>query len=308
MRSDIAIESRDLFAAYPGVREEVEEQDGFRISRITIETDQASQALDKPMGRYFTLTAEIHTLSDAEFRSQAARIIAGEIEAILENGAENQKSVMVVGLGNRYVTPDALGPKVAEHVFVTRHIQMYCRDALDEDVRTVTAFSANVLGITGMETVEVVSGLVGTIHPDLLIIVDALASMESGHIGSVFQMNDSGISPGSGIGNFQTSLNDRTVGVPVITLGVPLVVSAQTIIEDALDAIGANSPPPRGGKSMQSTGGSGRPLELPEQFTQMIVTPKNIDAMVADAAKVLAEAINLALHGAQYRTLEKLLS
>ena len=304
MRSDIAIESRELFSSFPGVHEDVEARDGLRVSRVTIHTDEASHALDKPKGRYFTLTAQALSLSDADFRSRAARIIAREMEKILdeERDAEgDRKSVMVVGLGIRFVTPDALGPKVAEHVFVTRHIQMYCRDALDEDVRTVTAFAANVLGITGMETVEVVSGLVKTIRPDLLIIVDALASMESSHVGSVIQMNDSGISPGSGIGNFQTALNDQTVGVPVITLGVPLVVSAETIIEDALDSLSQNQDGQTNRlKKLVRT-------ELPEEFAHMIVTPKNIDAMVADAAKVLAEAINLALHGVQYRTLEKLL-
>ncbi|MCL2695225.1 MAG: GPR endopeptidase [Clostridiales bacterium] len=293
MRTDIAIESRELFADYPGVHEDVELRGGLRVSRVKITTDEASRALDKPKGRYFTLTAQRHSLSDAAFRTQAAQLIAGEMETIIGEEGDEPKSVMVVGLGNRFVTPDALGPKVAEHVFVTRHIQMYCRDALDGNVRTVTAFAANVLGITGMETVEVVSGLVQTIHPDLLIIVDALASMESAHIGSVIQMNDSGISPGSGIGNFQTALNDRTVGVPVITLGVPLVVSAETIIGDALDQLQISKPDY---------------TDLPEEFAHMIVTPKNIDAMVADAAKVLAEAINLALHGTQYRMLEQLLS
>ena len=303
MRTDIAQESSALFRSFPGVHEEVEAQNGLRVSRITIHTEEASRALDKPQGRYFTLTVQANALSDAEFRSRAAHIIAEEMAVILgekAGAAQARKSVMVVGLGNRFVTPDALGPKVAEHVFVTRHIQMYCRDALDEDVRTVTAFAANVLGITGMETVEVVSGLVQTIRPDLLVIVDALASMESSHLGSVIQMNDSGISPGSGIGNFQTALNNQTVGVPVITLGVPLVVSAETIIEDALDKLSKKNGQEKHLKELLRA-------ELPEELAHMIVTPKNIDAMVADAAKVLAEAINLALHGEQYRTLEKLL-
>lgn len=166
-------------------------------------------------------------------------------------------------------------------------------------MRTVTAFTTGVLGVTGMETVEVVKGLVSSVRPDIVLIVDALASMQTDHIGNVIQMNDSGINPGAGIGNFRTELNIETLGVPVITMGIPLVVSSATIAIDALKNIVTDRVIKQIVEEVQKNTSS--------QMLNMIVSPKDIDAMVNDGAKIISHSVNLALHGEQYDKLEKLL-
>ncbi|MDO4542960.1 MAG: GPR endopeptidase [Clostridia bacterium] len=297
MRTDLAKEARGKLPDCVGVTEEVAYEEGIDVSRILVHTDEAQRLLDKPKGRYVTITFSTPALSDRDARGRIARRTARELIAMQRIDADT--SVLVIGLGNRHVTPDSLGPLVAEHIFVTRHIQLYCDDILSEKTRTVTAFSTGVLGVTGMETAEVVRGLVSTVRPDLVLIVDALASMEAGHIGNVIQMNDSGISPGAGIGNFRRSLNRESLGVPVVTLGMPLVVSSGTIVVDALSKISPKRDWNGVVKLVERT--------LPKEFISMIVSPKDIDAMVSDAAKLISDAINLTLHGEQYSKLEKLL-
>lgn len=297
MRTDLAKEARTLFPNIDGVSEDVSFEDGIEISDIQIKTEDAAKKISKPVGRYVTVTFPKNALSDRDARQRIAHCCAKEL--IKMHQLKPDAHVMVIGLGNRYVTPDALGPKVAEHIFVTRHIQMYCRDILEGDVRTVTAFTTGVLGVTGMETVEVVKGLVSSVRPDIVLIVDALASMQTDHIGNVIQMNDSGINPGAGIGNFRTELNIETLGVPVITMGIPLVVSSATIAIDALKNIVTDRVIKQIVEEVQKNTSS--------QMLNMIVSPKDIDAMVNDGAKIISHSVNLALHGEQYDKLEKLL-
>jgi len=266
-----------------GVHRSAAYADGLRLTRITICTDEAARLLEKPRGQYLTIEAEGELL-EGSAREAAAAALAAELRRALGDDRGLQ-SVLVAGLGNRFITPDALGPRTAEHILVTRHIQRRCPGFLMEGARAVTAFSAGVMGITGMETVEVVSGLTRAVNPDLVLLVDALASSSLENLGSVIQMNDSGISPGSGIGNAQTALSAKTLGVPVLTLGIPLVVSAEAIVQAAGATAG----------------------DLPDAFADLVVTPKNIDAMVQGGAKLLSRAINLALHGEHCAELEGLL-
>jgi spore protease len=286
------MEAPSYIRGMDGIHESTVYEDGLRLSRIVILTEAAARRLDKPRGTYLTLEAGSALFSDAPSRAHVAHALSLELARAINDG-DKKKSVLVVGLGNRFVTPDALGPKTAEHILVTRHIHRQCPGVLDEEVRSVTAFSASVMGVTGMETVEVVSGITKTVDPDLVLLVDALASSSFEHLGAVIQMNDSGISPGSGIGNNQTALCAATLGVPVITLGVPLVVSAETIVNTALRWTGETQL-----TDCQS---------LPPEISDMIVTPKNIDAMVTNASKLLSRAINLALHGEYSMELESLL-
>lgn len=297
MRTDLAKEARERFPSIEGISEDVSFEDGIETSRIIVKTQEAAMQLDKPIGRYVTISFSTQALSDRDARKRIAHCAARELISMQALGKDS--SVMVIGLGNRYVTPDALGPKVAEHIFVTRHIQLYCNEILSYEVRTVTSFSTGVLGVTGMETAEVVRGLVGTIRPDVVLIVDALASMQTEHIGNVIQMNDSGINPGAGIGNFRTGLNHETLGVPVVTMGMPLVVSSATIAIDALKKLSTDSQIERIIQSVEN--------KLPKEYLNMIVSPKDIDAMVQDGAKLVSHAINLALHGERYDDLEKIL-
>ena len=240
----------------------------------------AAERLDKPIGRYVTIKAGLDDFTDRDRRRTIAQMLSNELHAMVKSA----QNAMIVGLGNRYVTADSLGTKTAEYVLVTRHIHMHMQDVLPEGTPITSAFCANVLGITGMETAEVVSALTERIKPDVVILIDSLAAASTEHIGCVIQCNDSGIAPGSGVGNYRHVLSKDTLHVPVLAIGVPLVVSAETILEN----FGCDQP-------------------IHDDLRYMIVAPKEIDAMVKDASRVLTDAVNLALFGDNYTELEKLL-
>ncbi len=281
MRTDLAKESRQHVTDVSGVREYTEYEDGIEILRIEILTDEAAARLDKPIGQYISMTTSMEMMMDREQRSRISRLLAKELHRL----AKHLNNVLIVGLGNRYIAADALGTKTAENVFVTRHIHMHMQDLLPSDTPVVSAFCANVLGVTGMETVEVVSALAKQIKPDVLILIDSLAASRMDHIGCVIQCNDSGIAPGAGVGNFRTILSKDTLEVPVVAIGVPMVVSAEAILESA----GCSCVNDR------------------EKLSDLIVTPKDVDAMVKDASRVLSDGINRMLFGDNYSELEKLL-
>lgn len=279
MRTDLAMESKTAVRTIGGVREETEEKDGVRITRIDVLEEQAAKILDKPIGRYVTLKAASEDFMDRDRRGAIAKQLSKELHAM----AKDANSAMVVGLGNRYVTADALGTKTAEYVLVTRHIHIHMHDMLPEGTPVTSSFCANVLGVTGMETAEVVSALTEKIKPDVVILIDSLAAASTEHIGCVVQCNDSGIAPGAGVGNFRTMLTRSLLNVPVIAVGVPTVVSAETIVRES----GASQTDPN--------------------RADLIVAPKDIDAMIKDLSRVLSDAINLMLFGDNYPELEKLL-
>ena len=217
---------------------------------------------------------------DRDRRREIASVLVTELKHL----TPSPKSAMVIGLGNRYVTADALGTKTAEYVLVTRHVHMHMKDYLPKGTPVTSAFCANVLGVTGMETAEVVTALTERIRPDAVILVDSLAAADVRHIGCVIQCNDSGIAPGSGVGNFRTMLTRELLQVPVVALGVPTVVSAETIIRES---------------------GADRTKET--DVSDLIVAPKDIDAIIRDLSRVLSDAINLMLFGDSYAALEQLL-
>lgn len=280
MRTDLAMESKTAVRRLDGIREETERRDGILITRIDVLEQAAAERLDKPIGRYVTVKATTEDYADRDRRSEIARILSKELRTM----AGTVKSAMVIGLGNRYVTADSLGTKTAEYVLVTRHIHMHLRGVLPNGTPITSAFCANVLGITGMETAEVVSALTDQIKPDVVILIDSLAAASTEHIGCVIQCNDSGIAPGAGVGNFRTMLTRELLKVPVIAVGVPTVVSAETIVRESC-----------------------KDFHMEPKWAELIVTPKDVDAMVKDLARVLSDAINLMLFGDQYGDLEKLL-
>lgn len=283
MRTDLAKEARFIGNIREGITEETEEYHRFEVTRIGIHSDEVAKAIDKPKGLYVTIQAEMDTFSDSIERKKLAECVSRELQKMIPKEA----SVMVIGLGNRHITADALGTKTAENIYATRHIQTHFRELLPNHTRTVTTFLSNVLGVTGMETVEVVSALGASICPDLILAVDSLSAQDLTHIGTVIQMNNSGICPGAGIGNHRIGLNEQTLHIPVVALGVPLVVSADAIVE-----------------SVTKT-----PLDpnWKQKLSPWSVTPKDIDALVRDSARVLSRAINLALFGSNFADLERLL-
>lgn len=308
IRTDIAAEARAYAPEATGVRQEIEERDGIETTRVWIDTQQGADALGKPIGEYVTVEAPALKDRDMHVYEKVSEVLAGAIRQMLRRkGVKAGDTVLVVGLGNRQITPDSLGPKVVEKAFVTRHLHEFLPDQVDERMRPVCAFAPGVLGITGMETGEMVKGVLERVKPKLIIAIDALASRSTERISTTVQLTDTGIHPGSGLGNRRMSLNEETLGVPVIALGVPLVVHASTLSRDAVSLL------------IRRTGGAETEEEeehllalldevVSEKIGPLVVTPKEIDAIVSDCSSLVARGINLALHELDIHEIEQLMS
>ncbi len=295
IRTDLAMEARELHPSLPGVTEETEEREGVSISRITLTTDDAAKRLEKRRGRYVTLDAPELTDRPLDLFERVSRTLADELTHLME-GLGPCENVLVVGLGNRAITPDSLGPRVVESVYVTRHIKQYLPDALPGPVRAVSAVAPGVLGVTGVETMEIVRGVVEHCRPDLVIAVDSLASRRAARISTTVQLTDTGISPGAGVGNNRTGLDRETLGVPVIAIGVPLVVFATTISQDTISLIADETGLHNDEERLKELAAK----VIAEHIGELIVTPKEIDSIVADMTRIVADGINMALFGADY--------
>ena len=295
IRTDLAMEARELHPSLPGVTEETEEREGVSISRITLTTDDAAKRLEKRRGRYVTLDAPELTDRPLDLFERVSRTLADELTHLME-GLGACENVLVVGLGNRAITPDSLGPRVVESVYVTRHIKQYLPDALPGPVRAVSAVAPGVLGVTGVETMEIVRGVVEHCRPDLVIAVDSLASRRAARISTTVQLTDTGISPGAGVGNNRTGLDRETLGVPVIAIGVPLVVFATTISQDTISLIADETGLHNDEERLKELAAQ----VIAEHIGELIVTPKEIDSIVADMTRIVADGINMALFGAAY--------
>ena len=259
-------------------------ENGLSRTVVKVENEESAQKLGRPMGTYITLACEQAMTVSLETRRALAAELAQTLRGMLP---PDMKTALVVGLGNRSVTPDSLGPRTAERVLVTRHMG----DCLPRDVpmSSVCAAAPGVLGVTGMETAEILRGMVAHVKPDAVIAVDALAARSSKRIASTIQITDTGITPGSGVGNHRKALDRRTLGVPVIAVGVPLVVYASTIASDALRALGE-------GEVEEERIAACVERVVSEKLGEMIVTPRDVDALVERMAGVLADGINQALH------------
>lgn len=275
-RTDLAIEAAVLTdgAAPPvsGVRQETRQLGEIKLTSIVIETPEGAKALERPVGTY--LTAELPPLSDDERElEEKSQALGNELRALLPlNG-----NILVVGLGNQTVTPDAIGPRAAGMVLATRHIQgEFARSAGLENLRSAAVFSPGVLGQTGVESSEMVKGICSIVQPLAVIVVDALASRSVARLGCTIQICNTGIAPGSGVGNNRAALNQETLGVPVIGLGVPTVVDARTI-------------------AMELTGQEEAADKVTPRGEQMMVTPREIDLLVRRASTLVAMTINAAL-------------
>lgn len=277
-RTDLALEAAAQAAAgagtgtIPGIRQEVSERDGVNLTKITVESEEGAQALGKPRGRY--VTAELPPLTDDEQDMETkARRIGEELRQLLPE----QGPVLVVGLGNQSVTPDALGPRAAGMVLATRHIEgEFARSAGLTDLRPAAVFAPGVLGQTGVESSDMVRGLCGVVKPSAVIVIDALAARSVARLGCTIQLCDTGISPGSGVGNNRAALNRETLGVPVIGMGVPTVVDAATIAKEL-------------------TGREEAGEEVSPRGEPMMVTPREIDLLIRRAARLTAMCVNAAL-------------
>ena len=310
-RTDLAVETRDAYkkaqnSDVPGVITEEESIDDVKITRVKIETEEGAQIIGKPIGNYITLDAPQIKDNEPETNEKVFMVLAKELRRLI--GDSKDKSVLVVGLGNWNVTPDALGPKVISYIEVTRHLLEYAPEFVNRPLRSVSAISPGVLGTTGMETGEVIRGVVDKIKPDLVIAIDALASRKLERISTTIQIADTGINPGSGIGNKRMALSQETLGVPVIALGVPTVVDAATMANDTIELMLDNIH-----KIGSQTGVDYDKINNMSQEEKyalikdvlnpyvgdLVVTPKEIDAIISSVSDVVAQGINHALHNDQ---------
>lgn len=277
IRTDLAVEAVDAVRAQgdmPGVTKEESKFCGVTVSRVKITDERGERETGKPMGTYVTVSGENFAKTSPDNLEQVRRCVAKELSALAGDKLEN--GVLIIGLGNEHCTPDALGPKVAEKILVTRHMQRELIRILDlPDLTGVSCLAPGVLGQTGIETGEVVKGVAERIKPSLIIAVDALAARSTDRLGSTVQLADCGISPGSGVGNKRAELSHKTLGVPVISIGVPMVVDAGTLAADIT-----------GAEPEASLDAAGR---------DMIVTPREIDLLVEHSAALVADSVNRAL-------------
>ena len=313
VRTDLALEEKERFESdnveIQGVvlEEEYDEQCEMRITRVKVETENGAKVMGKPVGKYLTLEAPNLAVPDEDYHREISLKLAEYLKELIgkELLEQEELSILVIGLGNREVTPDALGPYVTEQVCVTRHIvKEYGKYAMGmERVKSVSAVVPGVMGQTGMESQEIVKGIVKETGPDLVIAVDALAARNSRRLNRTIQIADTGIHPGSGVGNHRNGLTRETLGIPVIAIGVPTVVDAATIVNDTMENfIEAleSSKMLKGVGDVLKTYSNAEKYELVKELISphlngMFVTPKDEDEMVKQISYTISEALNVLL-------------
>jgi len=292
IRTDLALEARESFpeddVEIKGVvlTEDYDEQNKIRVSTVVIKDEKGAKAMQKPIGTYITIEAPKISQSDEDYHKPVSEIIAKHLKWLA--GDLKKEEVLVVGLGNREVTPDSLGPQVVDNLFITRHlVREYGKEFKEKNkLGTVSAISPGVMAQTGMESLEIIKGIIKETQPKLIIVIDALASRSVDRLNTTIQLTDTGISPGSGVGNNRKALNEETLGTKVIALGVPTVVDAATIVSDTLTTY------------MQKSGFDEADInqfisEINNQtINNMFVTPKNIDESVKRISYTVSEALN----------------
>lgn len=301
--TDLAMEARELDGSMEGIEESRVEREGMELTTTRIVSAAAARRLGKPMGQYVAIDAPALADRLPDTYELVKRELCAQIQELTAS-ADAKAPVLAIGLGNRYITPDALGPRVVSKLHVTRHIVEYMPEILDFAPRSVAAVAPGVLGISGIETLEIVRGIVEKIKPGLVIAVDALASRRAERISCTVQLTDTGIEPGAGVGNMREGINLQTLGVPVLALGVPTVVYASTIAQDTIGLIAEETGLHDDEEKLKGLADK----VIRQRFGPMIVTPKDIDRIVEDMACVVADAINMALHGEHEQTLAELLS
>lgn len=302
-RTDLAVEAQEMVARrvrqdIPGVKVETEEYANVTVTRVDIISAEGERLMGKVRGRYVTLEAPGLRKKDTPLQDNMMKLLAQELVKLTDLPA--RATVLVIGLGNWNVTPDALGPRVTEEVIVTRHLQDYVSPELKGGVRSVCALAPGVLGLTGIETAEIVAGVVKRLQPNLVICIDALAAASSSRVTTTIQVSNTGIHPGSGVGSKRFGLTQESLGVPVIAIGVPTVVHAASIAQDTIDTLMEHAHFGRFFKSMRNLSPADRRQiirqVLPEAMGDLMVTPKEIDTLIEDIASVVAGGINSALH------------
>lgn len=306
-RTDLALERTNIYRKankleqIEGIEtEEQEVNDEIKVSRVKITNEKGEEAIGKKKGVYITIDLKKIKLADDEQIQKASETLSNELKNIFQSHISKKDDILVVGLGNIYVTPDSLGPKVINEIDVTRHIIKYLPQYIDKDSRPVTAISPGVLGTTGIETAEILKGIVDNIKPKLIIVIDALSSRSIERISSTIQISDTGIVPGAGVGNTRREISEDTLGVPVIALGIPTVVESAVLVNDCLDLLieklqnEAKSNVFLNQLKEQDNYEGIKDVLNPQDYN-MIVTPKEIDELIENMKDVVARGINMSL-------------
>ena len=311
-RTDLALERQDLYRKAHNMQEiygieteeesiEDEKNKQINISRVKVTNENGEKAINKPIGNYITIDIKNFKSISTDGIQKTSEVVTNELKKLIQNQIEDLDPILVVGLGNIYVTPDALGPKVINEIDITRHLLQYMPEVLEEGTREISAISPGVLGTTGIETLEILKGIVENTKPKLLIVIDALASRSIERISSSIQLADTGIVPGAGVDNTRKEISKATLGIPVIAIGIPTVVDAATIAADSLTLLI---------KEVQNNGKSNdflnklqeedkyniiKEVLSPEEYN-FIVTPKEIDGLIEKMKDVIARGINFAVN------------
>lgn len=341
IRTDLALEAKNMYVEkegstrLKGVITKKSEQQNIKITYVDID-EEGSKTIGKKPGTYITLFADGVKQQDTMKQQAAAEVLAGEVEKLLEKNKLSKDAVgLIVGLGNIHVTPDALGPMTAEKIQVTSHLFSLNIESVADGYRSIGAISPGVMGVTGIETSDIIHGIIEKFQPDFIIAIDALAARSIERVNETIQITDSGIHPGSGVGNKRKELSKETLGIPVIAIGVPTVVDAVSITSDTIDfllkhfgreyrtrdnpskmltpggfSFGSKSftdddlPDDEQRKTFLGIVGTLSETEKKELITEVLtpighnlmVTPKEVDGFMVDMSHVLASGINAALH------------
>lgn len=307
-RTDLADERRDMYRKankleneIPGIEtESIEVNENVKLSKVKILNEEGENALGKPKGMYITIDVKNLKIAQEDEIQKASEVVTSQLKELLDKHIGKEDDILVVGLGNVYVTPDSLGPKVIADIDITRHLLKYAPQYLEPNTRPVSAISPGVLGTTGIETFEIIKGIVDNVKPKLLIVIDSLASKSIERISSTIQIADTGITPGAGVGNARKELSQDSLGIPVIAIGVPMVVEMATITNDCLNLFIE--------KLQQEAKSNDYLNKLKEEDNyeeiknalipvnyNMIVTPKEIDDLIENMSSVVARGINYSL-------------
>ena len=319
IRTDLALEEKERFESdqveVQGVvlEEEYDKEREIRVTTVRIETENGAKTMGKPVGTYLTIEAPNLSSPDEGIHREVSEELAKYLTEVMgkiipEN--EHDKKVLVIGLGNRQATPDALGPYVADNLNITRHIvKEYGKYAAPEEMNcVVSAIVPGVMALTGMETAEIIKGVVRETKPDLLIVIDALAARNSRRLNRTIQIADTGINPGSGVGNYRNAITKETIGVPVIAIGVPTVVDAVTIVSDTMENLLSALETSESLKGVGLVLGGYSEAEKYELIKELIapnlnsmfMTPKDIDETVKRLSYTISEGLNLAFSGQSF--------
>lgn len=306
-RTDLASERRDIYQkannleqidGIEATKEDINEN--IKVERVKITNENGEKAIGKPMGDYITIDIQKLKIAQEEELEKAGEILANELKTIVAKHVDSQGDILVVGLGNSYVTPDSLGPKVTNEIEVTRHIINYLPQYVEEGTRMVSAIAPGVLGTTGIETAEILKGIVDNIHPKLVIVIDALASRSIERISSTVQLSDTGIVPGAGVGNTRNEISQKTLGIPVVAIGIPTVVETAVLVNDCLDLFitklqeEAKSNDYLNQLKQEDNYEEIKEALVPKDYN-LIVTPKEIDDLIENMTQVVATGINRAM-------------